>query len=485
MTMRDQIVFFLNGERQEVGSSEAQWMLSDFLRVKRGLTGTKIVCAEGDCGACTVLRHHPLENTSGPAYLPINSCIATVAQMHGSSLVTVEALSSGQMLNPVQEAMVKCHGSQCGFCTPGFVMALSGAVEKKIAERDKNRFNEREAKNALTGNLCRCTGYKQILDAACAIEISQTESVTKRFPTRQLARELTKILREPVRIESDEFNFWVPSSLKDAAKILARDPEIRVLGAATDLGVVHNKRKTRLTSVVSLLSIPELYEIRKSRDGRVDVGARVSLERLRQYCKKVAPEFARFLDVFASPQIKNVATLAGNVANASPIGDTPPFLLVSDAVVHVQGPKGKRDIAIEDFFVGYRTTALKRGELIASISFLPPGPRDRHALYKVSERRDLDISAVNAAFMVRKSGEVRVAFGGIAAIPLRLENLEKIFAKNGFTAKSLDEAIKALHDSTKPLTDVRGSAAYRRVVAENLLRKFARVHLQIDTEVHA
>ena len=470
-------------------------MLADFLRLKRGLTGTKIVCAEGDCGACTVLRSFSISKTDGP-YLPVNACILTVAQLDGSSLVTVDALSmpsetQSAELTPIQSAMRTCHGSQCGFCTPGFVMALTGLVEEKIsvAVGSRTLLTSREAKNALTGNLCRCTGYQAIIDAAVAIPLEKCKSMKARFMTAEQSRDLKKARREPMHLKSDGFEFFAPTSIKDACAYLAKNRQTRILAAATDLGVFHNKWKGRLTQVLSLHLVPELYNL-TSVKGRIEVGARVTLADLRTFLKtKVEPglssakEFAHFLDIFASPQIKNVATLIGNLANASPIADTPPFLLVTDSIVEVAGPRGNRSIPISGFFLGYRKTALKPGEIITKVSFALPGKDEHFALRKVSERKDLDISAVNTAFRLKftdsrrtRVKEAWLAIGGVAATPLRLKKTEKLLVGKeidaGNFSQTLASALESLHSEIQPIGDVRGSSAYRRVLAENIFTHF-------------
>ena len=497
--MRNAAVFYLNGQRHEVGGELAGLMLSDYLRYRAGLTGTKVVCAEGDCGACTILRSFPLQSgarkTKGsPRFLAMNSCIATVAQMDGSNLISVDALSGASGPTPVQEAMVKCHGSQCGFCTPGFVMALTGAIEKRLCDGAADgRLSNEEAKNALTGNLCRCTGYQQIIEAATSIEIKKYDSVALRFKSRENVRELAAVVKKPLHISSDEFEFFAPLSLKEAARFLARQRDARVLGAATDLGVFHNKRRRRLDQVVSLHLISSLYELglekAKGRSPRARVGARVTLAELRSFLKANSPETAKYLDIFASPQIKNVATLIGNVANASPIADTPAFLMVADAIVNVVGVKGRRAIAIEKFFVGYRKTALARGELIESIEFDLPetrARRDAFAVYKISERKDLDISSVNAGFRLKFAStgqgqritEAKIAYGGVAAVPLRLRKTEKFLVGSAITGNSIEETIEQaallLQSEIAPIADVRGSSAFRRIQAENLMRRFFR-----------
>ena len=480
MKTRNQVVFYLNGIRHEVGPEHARMMLSDYLRYERGLTGTKVVCAEGDCGACSVLRKDQKN------FVSMNSCISTVAQQDGSSLVTIEAIAD-EKLSPVQEAMVQCHASQCGFCTPGFVMALTGTIEKKIG-RKKNllegapaKLTEPEAKNALTGNLCRCTGYQSILDAATSIDLSKCTPVIDRYFSKVQERDLKKIRTLPLLIQNNQFSIFAPKTLKEAAQYLFKNKDARLISATTDLGVLSNKGKLKLKKVLSLHLIPELYELKKLKGDRVSVGARVTLSELRIFLKDRIPEFARFLDLFASPQIKNVATLIGNVGNASPIADTLPFLLVSDAILQIVGPRGKRKIPIDQFYLGYRKTALKPGEFIASIDFSIPKKNESLSLYKNSQRKDLDISIVNAAFRVSWTNaqkttikEIHIAMGGIAATPLRLKKTET-FLKGATPSKEiLTQAVSTLHTEMTPLSDLRASSAYRRIIVESLFLKFFR-----------
>lgn len=479
--MRKQALLYLNGKRYEIAAEQAGMMLADYLRHVRHLTGTKIVCAEGDCGACTVLRLFP-DGARGPAknvYLPINSCITTVAQLDGSSLVTVDSLAD-KSLTPVQQAMMNCHGSQCGFCTPGFVMALTGLVEKKLCNQKTASapIAPKEAQNATTGNLCRCTGYQPIIEAAVSVDVSRCAPVRARFFSKAQESDLKKAHKQALLLEAENISFFAPTSLKAARQYLAKYRDARLVGAATDLGVVHNKRKIRLHRMVSLHLIPSLYELKESK-GRLLVGARVTLSELRYAVKKKAPEFARFLDLFASPQIKNIATLVGNVSNASPIADTPPFLLAMDARVHILGARGKRIVEISDFFLGYRKTALKPGEIIYAIDFCLPEKQESLSLYKASQRKDLDISAANAAFRIfwtdaKKSSvkDIRLAMGGVAATTIRLSNAEAVFRGQKITKPLLGRAIEALQADIKPMSDLRGSAAFRRLLAENFLRRF-------------
>lgn len=468
-------------------------MLADYLRYQRGLTGTKIVCAEGDCGACSVLRFFP---GVGPGvgtkkagrssrYLPINSCITPCAQLDGSSLITVEGIGTPENLHPVQEAMLKCHGSQCGFCTPGFVVALAGLVEKKKDQKKakKEGISFEDAKNATTGNLCRCTGYQQILESARQVKPSACESLRERYLPAGQEKELREALKKPLHIKGEGFEFYAPLTLKQAVAYLAKEKNAVLLSAATDLGVAKNKGKAELAKLLSLHLIPGLYECGTSKQ-EAYVGARVSLAEVRKKLLKAAPEFARFLDLFASPQIKNIATLIGNLANASPIADTPPFLLLSDAVVETISKKGKRKIPLRDFYLGYRKTALRSGELIVGVRFGLPSARDRWALYKSSERRDLDISTVNAGFLVRqgKGGGIekaRLALGGVAATPLRLLKTEALLEGEVPSLGLLERALDSVQKEIEPLSDLRGSAAFRRLLAENFVRKFFREQLGV------
>jgi xanthine dehydrogenase small subunit len=466
---RDQIVFYLNGEKREVGAGQAGMMLADYLRYERGLTGTKIVCAEGDCGACSVLRFFPYGEKG---FAAVNACILTVAQIDGSSLVTVDALAE-EKLTPVQEAMVSCNGSQCGFCTPGFVVTLSGLVEKKKAKREDG-ISEKEAKNALTGNLCRCTGYQPILDAAVAISLKDCKPLAPRFLTPAILRELKRVVASPLELKGEDFFFYAPTNLAELRKCLTIK-NLQMIGAGTDLGVQHNKRRIRLKRLLSLHLVAELYDCGK-KSGRIRVGARVTLTALRRQMKD--SEFGRFLDLFASPQIKNVATLVGNVCNASPIADTPPFLLALDAVAHLLGPKGKRAVPLSEFFLGYRKTALRPGECMVALEFPLPAKNEKLALYKSSQRKDLDISAVNAAFRLRFEGkkisEARIVLGGVAATAVRLASVEAALLGRSLSSELSETAVALLQKEIHPISDLRGSAALRRVLAGNFLRRFLR-----------
>lgn len=472
--MRHKIVFYLNGKRHEVGADKASMMLGDYLRYDQSLTGTKIVCAEGDCGACSVLRYFPhVKGVDSGNYIPVNSCISLVAQLDGSSIVTVDALKNNEDLHEAQKAMVNCHGSQCGFCTPGFVISLTGLVEEKLSKKDLS-IGVEEAKNCMTGNLCRCTGYQPILNAALSIDLKACESIKERFYSDKQDEDLKAVFSESIMIETPAFTFFAPKTLKEATDFLKLYPDTRIMGASTDLGVVHNKRKMTLSHILSLHLISDLYQIDQT-GNEVKLGARVTHTEFRHFIKDKIPEFATYLDLFACPQIKNTGTIVGNVATASPIGDTPPPLLALNATVCITGPAGAREVPLSKFFLAYRKTNLVHGELMTAIKFNLPAKDSSVRFYKNSNRKDLDISAVNLAIKIdwkddskKQIADIIIAAGGVAATPLRFTKTEDYLKQT----LDIDGAVKILHTEFNPLSDVRATSAYRHVMVENLFRKF-------------
>jgi xanthine dehydrogenase small subunit len=488
MSTRSFLRFALNGSLQEVSGSEASMMLADWLRTRRYLSGTKIVCAEGDCGACTVLRAFPaMGRTRELRFEPINACITMLAQLDGSHVVTVDALSQDQVLAPVQEAMVQKKGSQCGYCTPGFVMALCGLFESCRTKPD-----EQTVKNHLTGNLCRCTGYTPIVEAAMSLDPKDLPPLAERFVTRALVKALKESQTQPIAITSAQGKILAPIKTSEVSTLLKKYPKAMILASGTDLAVQINKGKREPGEVISLHLIPELYE--SAQKGAIyHFGAKVNLEVVRRRCSKAIPEFSSLLNVFASPQIKNSATLVGNIANASPIGDTLPFLLVADGRVAV----ARKEIPLTELFQGYRKLALKQGEWIRSVSFRAPQKTEVLRLYKAATRKDLDISTVSAAFLFdfKKSRKdprpviqsARVAFGGVAAIPMRIKQLEDWLKDKVLDASIVAAGHKILQDAIEPLSDVRGSAAYRRILVQGFFQQYCDEIMQSQelSDVHS
>lgn len=465
--MRDFIVLTINKQRHEIRGSEAFMMLADYLRIKAGLCGTKIVCAEGDCGACTVLCSRP---ELGPLkeFKPINACIILVAQLDCAHILTVEGLKEKNKLSPVQEALAYAHASQCGFCTPGFVMALTA-----LNLKTNKKLTTQNIKNSLTGNLCRCTGYEAIIKAAQEIKIDSSQAFEKFLVTETNNLGSVQINNKNSQV------FFAPSDLQEASLWLKNNPGAQILGSSTDIGVGVNKNKINLAYTLSLHRIRELYSIEKQGQS-IKVGARVLLSDLRDFCLNLVPEFARFLNIFASPQIKNMATLIGNVANASPIADTPPFLMVSQATLSVLSHAGSRVIPMGELYVGYKRLSLAPDELITHISFELPAQNNFLRLYKISQRRDLDIATVNAAFCCELDTSdkipliknARFALGGVAPCVIRVTKTEELLLGQKLDQKLIEEALEQIQLEIMPLDDLRGSASFRRVLIDGLLRRY-------------
>ncbi len=472
--MKNQIAFYLNGELCEVEAERAGLMLSDFLRYEKCLTGTKVVCAEGDCGACTVLRYAPLLcGLDSQNFQPINSCIVPLANLHGQHIITVEGVEYDNGMHEVQNALVETHGTQCGFCTPGFIMGLAGLYEEKL-ERGEDSINEVETKNALTGNLCRCTGYNSIIEAGSRINLKKVQSLKSRYHTSEVESNLYKINQTPLKLKAKDYSYYAPNTYEEAVKYLNENPDTQIIANATDLGVVYNKRRIRLNNLLSLHLIPEAYFLGEL-NGEVTIGSRVTLTELRHFMKVNLLEYANYLDIFAAPGIKNNATLIGNIATASPIGDNAPILLSLNATISLLSIRGERTIPLSDFFLDYRKTAKTSDEIITGINFKIP-KESRLKFLKTSIRKDLDISTVNmglnAEIVDGTINKITIGAGGIAAIPMRLKKTEKYLIGKTLDVKVIEEACKTAQSEFTPIDDVRSTATYRRLVVDNYIRRY-------------
>ncbi|MBC7658426.1 MAG: FAD binding domain-containing protein [Chitinophagaceae bacterium] len=464
---RNAAVVYINSKRHELRGEEAFMMLADYLRYSAGLTGTKIVCAEGDCGACSVLKASYFGGRPA-TFEPVNACIVMMAQLDGCHIVTVEGLKTDEGLSPVQDAMVRCHASQCGYCTPGFAIAITNCVAR-------GKQSEQGIKNALTGNLCRCTGYSPLIEAAMMVDAEALPSIESRYLSAVKHEDLQGITAQALHLSSESHTFFAPTTIKDAVKLRKAHSGSRLLASGTDIGVMINKGKSTDAVFISLHLIEGLYAIR--REGtRFHVGARVTLSEVHDACQDLIPEFAKLLNIFASPQIKNIGTLIGNVANGSPIGDTLPFLMVANATVHTVNSRGERTIPIESLYVGYRQLALQSDEIISSISFDVPKLNETLKLYKASQRKDLDIATVSCAFSVRQARgtitEARLAVGGVGATVIRLTEVEAFLLGKILSEDLIEASSQLLQQSIKPLSDVRGTNSYRRVLVDGLFRKY-------------
>ena len=488
--LRKTIHFTVNGEFVELSGEAVFAPLSDTLRYQLRKTGTKVVCAEGDCGACTIMlaRVTPQAGSSSDLhYRSLNSCIFPTFSADGCHIVTVEGLAQKDaeqktQLNEIQDSMVRNFGGQCGFCTPGFVMSITNMYEQRICAGKKAEApSDQTVKNYLTGNLCRCTGYQPIIEAAQNVDQKKIVLVQKMYPLKKETTQLKELTSESLAVETTELELSAPVTLKEAVAYKKKNPKARIFSGSTDIGVQINKGKDPGAKRLSLHLISELYEIAVKKNV-IRIGARVTLDQVGAVAEKHLPAFGKFLSIFASPQIKNTATLVGNLANGSPIADTTAYLMAVDTEIEVVGPKGSRQIAITKFFKGYKELDLKEGEFITAL-LIPIPTENISGIYKVSQRRDLDISAVNASFLLKvdKKGKVesaKIAFGGVAAVPLRLKAVEEKIIGKKVDAQFVSDTKKLIGKNIKPMSDARGTQEYRELLAEALFEKFSREHLK-------
>jgi len=443
--MADTIRFTLNGRPVEVAGPSPMTTLLDWLRDHRGLRGTKEGCAEGDCGACTVV----LERADG-RHEAMNACIAMLGQMDGQSIRTVEGLlGTDGAPHPVQCVFAESDATQCGFCTPGFVMtAYAFAAGGEPPELDIIH-------DALAGNLCRCTGYRPIVDAMKKVSGLATEPAAG--PASRTAT------------AAFDGAFFAPRSLTDLVALRAEHPDALLLAGGTDLGLLASRSRKPPKAAIHVSHVPELNVI-DAGDTHLTFGAAVTYARAMPILVDALPALRTYIARLGSRQIRTLGTIGGNLGNASPIGDMPPVLLALETKVKLVSQRGERELPLEDFFVGYRKTALAPDEVIQSFTLPRLSPGETFHCDKVSKRRDQDISTVAGAYRVRvKNGrieEARLAFGGMAATPKRAIHAEAALLKDGF-----DAARAALTQDFQPIDDWRGTAVYRQQVAANLLRR--------------
>jgi len=437
----------------------------NYVRLKLKKTGTKEGCAEGGCGACTVVLGELKNNNI--IYKAINSCISFVPSLEGKELILVEDLvSKNGSLHPVQDAMIKYHGSQCGFCTPGFVMSLF-AMYKNFSS-----YNSENIKDSISGNLCRCTGYRPIIDAAKSLNnVSRSDKFYKN--KKKTLNLLKKIRMENLSLKNGNKKYFSPKSINELQKIIKKNPNPIFLSGATDLSLIVTKERKEINNIISLNSIKELKFI-KERNSNIEVGAATSLIEFELFIKKYYPDFNSILKRYGSVQIRNLATMAGNIATASPIGDTLPLLLSLDAKLVLQKKSNKTVLPLKNFFISYRKTRLKKGQFIHSI-IIPIFKKNIFKAYKISKRIDDDISSVCASFNLeiinKKIKNVKIAYGGMAPIPKRATNCEKILINSIFSEEIFKKAEKKLEKDFAPIDDMRASKGYRMEIAKNLLTK--------------
>ena len=463
---RDYVIFYLNGKKHKVHGEDVFKPLSDFLRYDKCQIGTKVVCAEGDCGSCTV-AYGKIKN-SKLEYQIINSCIKYVYQLDGTHTINIEGLKSESCLTAVQDSMVTNHGAQCGFCTPGFVVSMTALFE------NKDKLEVKDLREGLTGNLCRCTGYDSIIKAGLAVDSSKINKFDSLYPQNEMISELEKYKNIPIYIETEEKTFFNPVTIDQAVNFRNEKNTVVIVSGGTDVSVQVNKKMRDPHTIMSIASIDELSEI-KIENGYISLGARVTLSQLENFSLDLYPEFYDILKIFGSPQIKNSATIAGNIANGSPIADTLPFLYVMDAIVELTGVKGRREININNFYKGYKMLDMTSDEMITKVLIPILKDNEKIKLYKVSKRRDLDISTFTAAFKMSVNenniDKISIAYGGVGPNILRLKKTEEFLSDKPINYKNMNEAGKIAVTEITPITDVRGSKDFRLQLAENIMMK--------------
>jgi xanthine dehydrogenase small subunit len=466
--MPDPIRFYYRGAVREASGMAPTQTILQHLREDLHCTGTKEGCAEGDCGACTVVIGS-LEN--GKLELKaLNSCIQFTPTLDGKALFSVEDLQapSGE-LHPVQQALVECHASQCGFCTPGFAMSLWAMYLKQ----DGKAPTRCEIDDALSGNLCRCTGYRPIIDAARRM----TELPRVQFDRDALAGQLRPLRRAALTTYAHGAQrFHAPRTLDELASLRAQHPDAVLLAGSTDVGLWVTKQMRELDEIIYLGQVDALKTVVEA-DGMLDIGAGVTLDdAYAAVCRLYPAELSEMWRRFASLPIRNAGTLGGNVANGSPIGDSLPWLIALGSQVVLRSQEGARVLALEDFYLGYQQKDLRPGEFVQALRVPLPRPGVQFRTYKLAKRFDQDISAVCAAFAFQLDGAIirsaRIAFGGMAATPKRAGATQALLAGRHWSEDTLVEAMAALAQDYAPLTDMRASSAYRMQAAQNLLRRF-------------
>ncbi|HEX7889568.1 MAG TPA: xanthine dehydrogenase small subunit [Ramlibacter sp.] len=459
------IRFVRRGELVSVANVPPDRTLLEVLREDLSCTGTKEGCGEGDCGACTVVLGEARDGRL--EYKAINSCIRLAHSVDGLALWTVEDLADDDgTLHPAQEAMVRCHGSQCGFCTPGFVMSLFGMYQNHVC-REKAITREL-AQEELSGNLCRCTGYRPILDAA-----QQMAELPRRTVDEPAV--VAKLEELASRRTPSVSGYLAPRSLPELLSLRAQHPDAQIVAGCTDVGLWVTKMHMQFSRVLDVTRVEELRRIERY-DNHIAIGAAATLTEAYDALIEDRPQLKTFANRFAGLPVRNSGTLGGNVANGSPIGDSMPLLIALGAHVVLLSQRGHRDLPLERFYTGYRKNVLAPDEVVAWIKVPRPAPGELLRAYKISKRYDDDISAVclvvNARIEEGVTVQVGIGAGGVAATPVRALQAEAVLRGQPWTAQAAQEAAAALRAEFQPISDMRASSAYRAEVLGNLMQRF-------------
>jgi xanthine dehydrogenase small subunit len=468
MTIR----FLLNDTEITRSNFAADETLLDFLRIEASLTGTKEGCNEGDCGACTVL----VGRLAGDelVYEGLNACIRFTGTLHGCHVVTVEHLSpANAKLHPVQQALVDHHGSQCGFCTPGFVMSLYGLWMHNATP------NETDVERALQGNLCRCTGYRPIVDAALAIQGKPNADPLVVERANVIAKLKALQTGERILTGKPDSPLIIPVNETDFATALIEHPNATIVAGATDVGLWVTKGFRKIAPMIYIGGLSDLQNITHENDA-LRIGAGVSYTKALSELEKLHPAMGELLWRIGGDQVRNAGTIGGNIAGGSPIGDTPPPLIALGAIVELRKGDHIRQMPLEEFFIAYGKQARETSEFVRAVIIPEPKPNAHFAAYKISKRRDEDISALLGAFHIQvENGLVasaRICFGGMAGTPKRASHVEADLTGKPWNQTTINAALPAFGLDYQPLTDMRATANYRLMVAKNLLQRFFLEH---------
>ncbi|MEM7429791.1 MAG: xanthine dehydrogenase small subunit [Pseudomonadota bacterium] len=475
--MGEPLRFLLGHEPREVTTVDPTLTVLEYLRRTESRCGTKEGCAEGDCGACTVVLGEPAGNDM-MVYRAVNSCIQFMPTLQGKQLITVEDLKQpdGQ-LHPVQQTFCDHHASQCGFCTPGFVMSLFANWRNKCSE------NREQLKDTIAGNLCRCTGYGPILEAAEAVS---GRSAMDHFDAEEAgtARVLSS-LEAPDVVEGGGKRCFLPRTGNELAALYQEHPGAHIIAGLTDVGLWVTKQHRELDTLILLSGIPDLSAIEETEDG-VRFGAAVTLADAHPVLARHFPAMDELMRRFAARQIRNAGTLCGNIANGSPIGDGPPALIALDATLHLRRGDERRALPLEDFFITYGQQDRRPGEFVEAVSVPYLRDGDQFACHKLSKRIDQDISAVMMAFRVCTENDTvtdaRICYGGMAGTPKRASRAEQTLLGQPWGEAAVRDAMAAMEADFEPLTDMRATDQYRMRAAQNL---FYREFLNLQNEVGA
>lgn len=474
--MQQTISFVLDGEIKTIDFHKEYTPTTtvlNFLRQDAKHKGVKEGCAEGDCGACTIVIAD-LNHEGKLSYKAMDSCLIFLPMLHGKQLITVENLkqqkANEEELHPVQQEMVDCNGSQCGYCTPGIIMSMFSLY------KNENSPSKEVIEDALTGNLCRCTGYKPIIEAAAKACVHNGED--------HFVQDEKRIIDLLVQIKKDSQSiainiptqtYFQPKTKKEALELRNKLANSILIGGATDVALRVTKRHEVLSEIIDLSNIDELKKCTRT-DYVLKFGAGMSLEDVKQIAKNELPALHETLTVFGSKQIRSLATFGGNLGSGSPIGDTLPVLMAYDAEIKLQSTDGDRIVNMNNFILGYRQTDRKPNEIISSVIINKPQENTKVKFYKVSKRKDLDISTVSAGFSVtlknNKVDAIILAYGGMAATTKRATEAEVFLTANEWTRENIEQAMPMIEKAFTPLSDARSGAEFRSVAAKNLLLKF-------------